>query len=143
MARCLVNKNKEILTIPDLKNNFLPVTVAVVGKQKQKKVATYLYSVTPLAELLPKKGCHVASLLTQCIFMENLDMALDLLRHYPQLAMTPDDDGNTLVTKLATMTSLFRSGCQLLFFQQWIYDCAPNSLFSRFGLDMLQRRALP
>ena len=60
-------------------------------------------------------------------------MALDLLRCCPQLAFSPNKVGVTFCVQLASMRSLFPSGCQLPFFKQWIYDC--KSLTTVFILD--------
>ena len=69
MAKCMVNKNKKILTIPDLQKD-LPVTLAVIGRYKE--MARYLYSITPLEILLPENGYNGASLLRECLLVEYL-----------------------------------------------------------------------
>ena len=69
IARCMVNKNKKILTRPNQADDYLPVTQAV---WTSKELARYLYLVTPLAELLPEKGHHGASLLVCCLLFDNL-----------------------------------------------------------------------
>ena len=61
MARCMVNKNKKILTILEPNENLLPFTKVVV--RRYKEMARYLYSITPLGILLLGKGYYGATLL--------------------------------------------------------------------------------
>ena len=50
-----------------------------------------------------------------------VDIALDLLNYCPRLAITPDDRESTFLGTLASIPSAFPSGCQLSFWQRWIY----------------------
>ena len=69
VAKCLVKKNSNLLTIPNT-NGLIPVTHALnVG---HKEMARYLYSVTPWEELTPEKGNHGATLLNLCYYSQPL-----------------------------------------------------------------------
>ncbi|KAJ7974908.1 Ankyrin repeat-containing protein [Quillaja saponaria] len=119
IAKWMVKKNKNVVTIAT-NYNLIPVTLAITYGHFE--MAHYLYSVTPLEELMPEKGIHGAALLIQCYYFKIMDIALDLLKYCPRLAITPDNDGFTLVLGLASLPSAFPSGCKLSFWQQWIYD---------------------
>lgn len=51
------------------------------------------------------------------------DIALHLLKHYPDLSFTKDCYGNYTVRMLARKPSAFLSGSKLLFWERWIYSC--------------------
>ncbi|XP_075644587.1 uncharacterized protein LOC142615704 isoform X4 [Castanea sativa] len=55
------------------------------------------------------------------------DMALDLLEHYPELAIAPDYYGRSPVEVLAGMSFAYQSGNRLVYWKQWIYNsiCIP------------------
>ncbi|KAJ7974927.1 Ankyrin repeat-containing protein [Quillaja saponaria] len=115
----IAKKNKNVVTIAT-NDHLIPVTLAI--RYGHIQMARYLYSVTPLEELVPEKGIYGATLLSQCYYFRIMDIALDLLKYCPRLAITPDYSGFTLVLGLATIPSAFPSGCKLSFWQQWIYD---------------------
>lgn len=73
MAKCMYEKNNEIVSIATDTNNteikgMLPVVLALAYGNKH--MARYLYSVTPPEDLLPEKGPNGASLLTYAIRMK-------------------------------------------------------------------------
>ncbi|KAJ7974911.1 Ankyrin repeat family protein [Quillaja saponaria] len=127
MAKLMVEKNKKLVTIAT-KFNLIPVTLAI--RYGHIEMARYLYSVTPLEELMPEKGIHGATLLSQCYYFRVMDMARDLLKYCPGLALALNKDGSTLVLNLATIPSAFTSGCKLSFWQQCIYDWIQIKSFS-------------
>ncbi|XP_070673748.1 uncharacterized protein [Malus domestica] len=63
MAQCMVTRNKKLLSIPDACNHLPIVDAYLLG---QWHMARYLYSVTPLEDLMPEKGPHGASIITHC-----------------------------------------------------------------------------
>ncbi|KAI4347997.1 hypothetical protein L6164_008762 [Bauhinia variegata] len=119
MAKCMIEKNKNLPMIPT-NSGTLPVTQAVVSNQKE--MARYLYSATPLEELVPEKGYHGANFLRQCFLSDAIDFAMDLLRYCPRLAITLNERNSTLLWSLANRPSKFPSGCRLVFWKRWIYN---------------------
>jgi ankyrin repeat protein len=73
MAECMVRKNKHLVSIED-KNGFLPVVIAM--EFGYKDLARYLYSLTPLEDLMPEKGISGATLCTQAIYTRTLGKKL-------------------------------------------------------------------
>ncbi|KAI4347964.1 hypothetical protein L6164_008733 [Bauhinia variegata] len=69
MAKCMIEKNRNLPVIPT-NSDTLPVTQAVISNQKE--MTRYLYSVTPLEELVPEMGHHGATLLWQCFVSDAL-----------------------------------------------------------------------
>ena len=63
MAECMVTKNKKLLSIPDVGID-IPLLIACVYGHWH--VARYLYSVTPLEDLMPDKGPHGATIISNC-----------------------------------------------------------------------------
>ncbi|XP_035546553.1 uncharacterized protein LOC109022059 [Juglans regia] len=54
----------------------------------------------------------------------NPDIALDLIKKYPDLALTPDRSGRySPIFALASMPTSFPSGKPLVFWKKWIYSC--------------------
>ncbi|GKU96829.1 hypothetical protein SLEP1_g10021 [Rubroshorea leprosula] len=64
LARCIVQKNSELLTIAD-NNVCIPVTVAC--NRGRKEMTRYLYSVTPPEVFLPQNGNHGIDLMMGCM----------------------------------------------------------------------------
>ncbi|KAJ9177786.1 hypothetical protein P3X46_012959 [Hevea brasiliensis] len=129
IAEDLVEKNKNLLTIPN-QNDLIPVVVASLYGHKE--MVRYLYKESPKEELSPEKGKNGIMLLTTCILGELYDIALDLLQLHPQLAFYQDSDNDTALYMLAQKPSAFPSGSTLPLWQQWIYDCirVPEPHFS-------------
>lgn len=65
MVQCMVNKNKKLVSILDASRR-LPVVLAY--RNSFWKLASYLYSVTPLEDLKPEKGPNGATLISQCFY---------------------------------------------------------------------------
>ncbi|KAF9681750.1 hypothetical protein SADUNF_Sadunf05G0035300 [Salix dunnii] len=134
IAEDLVEKNGGLLTVPN-QNGHIPVVVASLYGHKD--MVRYLYSVSPKEDLSPAtNNKNGVMLLTTCIMDElygirrahskkdhaHTDIALDLLQHYPQLALDQDTDKDTALDMLAKKPSAFPSGTQLAWWQQWIYN---------------------
>ncbi|KAJ6305650.1 hypothetical protein OIU78_021071 [Salix suchowensis] len=120
IAEELVAKNRGLLTVPN-QNGQIPVVVASLYGHKD--MVRYLYSVSPKEELSPAtNNKNGVMLLTTCIMDELYDIALDLLQHYPKLALDQDSDKDTALDMLANKPSAFPSGTQLAWWQQWIYN---------------------
>ncbi|XP_068345536.1 ankyrin repeat-containing protein NPR4-like [Pyrus communis] len=63
MAECMVTKNKKLLSIPDAFND-IPLEAAYLFGHWD--MARYLYSVTPLEDLMPDKGTRGAAIISNC-----------------------------------------------------------------------------
>ncbi|KAK6249539.1 hypothetical protein SCA6_003544, partial [Theobroma cacao] len=55
--------------------------------------------------------------------IDNSNVALDLLRHYPHLAFVERGDGMNAVTVSSCQPSAYPSGSGFSFWQRWIYSC--------------------
>ncbi|XP_008245178.1 PREDICTED: uncharacterized protein LOC103343292 [Prunus mume] len=111
MVECMVRKSMKILCIPT-KENITPIILASLNEQWD--VVHYLYSVTPLQDLMPEKGPYGAGLLLYCT-------ALELVQRCPQLVFTESHNG--AFPMQGFMPSAFPSGTRLKFWQRWIYNC--------------------
>ncbi|XP_062082954.1 uncharacterized protein LOC133789205 [Humulus lupulus] len=127
IAECMIQKNKKIVIMKTLIQNcwFLPIELAL--DYNHKHLSCYLFSVTPFDLLLPEKGRHGAMVVTRSISVHCYDIALHVLERCPQVAITSNNWGQfpILVVTENIDPSSFRSGCELRFWQQWIYDCIP------------------
>ncbi|XP_052203864.1 protein ACCELERATED CELL DEATH 6-like [Diospyros lotus] len=123
VAKPLVRKNIALLRVRNI-NNHIPVVVA--AQFGHIEMVRYLYYMTLEEELDPKRSKQGAKLLTTCIVAQIYDVALDLVRKFPDLSITilEEPPGGTLNT-LATRHSAFPSGTQLSFWQRCIYLCMP------------------
>ncbi|XP_040993579.1 uncharacterized protein LOC121240250 [Juglans microcarpa x Juglans regia] len=90
----------------------------------RSELARYLYTRTVLLKdlVLAEQGLKGAMLLTRAIYSRNLDLALDLIRHYPRLTLALDDRGESPLLALASMRHAFRSGKRLGCWKKWIYS---------------------
>ncbi|GLT33972.1 hypothetical protein SLA2020_085220 [Shorea laevis] len=64
LARCIVQKNSEVLTIED-DDGYIPVTAAC--NMGHKEMTHYLYSVTPSEVFLPQNGKYGIDLMSGCM----------------------------------------------------------------------------
>ncbi|KAE8124500.1 hypothetical protein FH972_019379 [Carpinus fangiana] len=120
MAECMLRKNKHLVSIGDVSGR-IPVVMAI--EFGYKDLARYLYSLTPLEDLMPEKGISGATLCTQAIYTRTLDIALHLIQRYRPLALASDKEKFSPLYALASMPYAFPSGSQLVFWKRWIYSC--------------------
>ncbi|XP_073154445.1 uncharacterized protein [Henckelia pumila] len=125
-AMLLVNKNPDLLYITNKKNR-LPIHLA--ASNNQKDTLTYLISVSKKdVGNSPFVGKHGALLLNVAINSEFIDVALYLVKKYPELATLSDGDGDYALKEIADMESVFPSGENFSWWQNWIYSCVPLPL---------------
>ncbi|VVA34691.1 PREDICTED: ankyrin, partial [Prunus dulcis] len=117
MVECMVRKSKKILSIAN-NRNLTPIPLA--SGNDQWDVVRYLYSVTPIEDLMPEKGPFGAGLIYYFITRRKFGMARELIRCCPRLVLTKDHYG--LFPIEAFRPSAFPSGTRLKFWQQKIYD---------------------
>ncbi|XP_057468197.1 uncharacterized protein LOC130757479 [Actinidia eriantha] len=124
-AMFLVEKRPELLHIPCNCQRF-PIHVAAM--QGRKETLWYLLSVTtnnPAS--MDYDGQSGIWLLLFIMASEFYDVALKLIRDYPDLATSKIESGNTALASLAVKASAFSSGSRLNFWQRIIYYCVPES----------------
>ncbi|KAI3847954.1 hypothetical protein MKX03_017479 [Papaver bracteatum] len=123
MVKLMVCKNSKLLLKRNEHGHIPLITSAINGDEEMLR---YLFYVTPMEdkfskELSDKDG---ATLITAAIRVEIYDIALKLLKLFPRLATTQDDDGMTVIDVLAGKPSAFPSGIQFGIFQRGIYQIA-------------------
>ncbi|KAL5567514.1 hypothetical protein UlMin_024089 [Ulmus minor] len=120
MAKCMVEKNHNLLSITDIANH-IPIVIAVITGQKQ--MARYLYPLTiEQGVLFSDNGMHGSDFMIACIFSKMFDIVFDLIKREPLLIIFKNSWKISPVAILCCHSALFSSGCQLKFWQQWIYN---------------------
>ncbi|KAL5549503.1 hypothetical protein UlMin_004734, partial [Ulmus minor] len=120
MAKCMVEKNQNLFCIVN-SSGVIPIAIAVNHGQKQ--MARYLYHLTLQQEvLLSDNGKHGADLMSKSIYNNMFDIVLDLISRHPHLTNVKDTISASPLDALTFRPTLFPSGCQLKFWQQWIYN---------------------
>lgn len=69
MAECILSKNKNLISF-ESSAQYIPVVTAICNGQIE--TTHYLYSLTPLEDLKPDKGCNGANLFTEAIYTGEL-----------------------------------------------------------------------
>ncbi|KAF5465287.1 hypothetical protein F2P56_015307 [Juglans regia] len=121
MVECMLRKNKKLVSMGRASPNgfhMLPVVWAL--SNGYIKIARYLYSLTPLEDLIPEKGRSGSTLCSEAIYTRALDIALDLIRRCPRLVLAPDDYSFSPLYALASAKYAFPSGHRLVFWKLWI-----------------------
>uniref|UniRef100_A0A2N9HVA0 PGG domain-containing protein n=1 Tax=Fagus sylvatica TaxID=28930 RepID=A0A2N9HVA0_FAGSY len=122
MAKCIIGKSQTLLSIGNYNEQLIPVVLAIENNPNAIDMVHYLYDETPKEDLMPGKGVNGATFITQCIYAKAFDLALDLLRCYPTLALALDANKQAPLLALASVSFAYPSGNQLIFWKQWIYD---------------------
>ncbi|XP_061988922.1 uncharacterized protein LOC133707372 isoform X2 [Rosa rugosa] len=143
IAKYMAENNNKVFGI-NVASGTIPV-VACFGKGKSH-LCPYLYSVTPLEYLMPERGEDGARLIVRCFRGKKFDIALDLLRRCPRLAISPTGfESCCPIMELAGMHSAFLSGTQLGFGQYLIYNLITlykelaHSLLKLLGVSRLRK----
>ncbi|KAK4256065.1 hypothetical protein QN277_008978 [Acacia crassicarpa] len=140
IAKCLVNKNSDIVSIPT-KDDFLPVTRAF--ENDFKEMGRYLYSATPLECFTGRLG---SQLLRYCFQAQCFDIALNLLQQREGLLLVPYDiEGKyTPIHEIATLNTVILSPSKLIFWKRWIYDyinIPSTTAINHVSVDIQQERS--
>ncbi|GKV07279.1 hypothetical protein SLEP1_g19074 [Rubroshorea leprosula] len=119
IAKCLIEKNKDLLNIPD-GNDRLPVQLAC--RAGHGDMARYLYRETPTKCLRGVKGFY---LLEECVTKKMFDIALHLLHSSPKFGIYKifKKDTKPILLTLAQTPPPFVRENQLAFWRRWIYKC--------------------
>nr|XP_043638070.1 uncharacterized protein LOC122609076 [Erigeron canadensis] len=123
LARTMINKNHNLVSLRKEHNGESSLPVIVASMYGKKRMVQYLYSVTPKDVLDPENGLDGVLLLNSLITSELFDVASMLLKHFPQLGVIPDHNGNYALHILAHKPSAFASGSKFSFWKHWIYEC--------------------
>ncbi|XP_021808606.1 uncharacterized protein LOC110752298 [Prunus avium] len=119
MVECMVTKNKKLLGI--VKDGKTPILFAALLDLWD--IVRYLYSLTPIQDLMPENGPYGAGLVCFCLRAKQFDIAWELLQRCPRLVIANSPQGTTSpIFALADIPSAFPSGTQLKFWEKWIYD---------------------
>ncbi|KAL5554848.1 hypothetical protein UlMin_037084 [Ulmus minor] len=127
MAICMIEKNKKIVSIAG-SDKLLPVVDALSFGHKD--MADYLYSKTPEQNLSPENDFNnAAALLYWSIDAKDYDIALDMLKRFPRLAITVHEDYGSPFCTLAENPAMFRSTSTrgFNFWQRWLYNNSQTS----------------
>ncbi|EOY20777.1 Ankyrin repeat family protein, putative isoform 2 [Theobroma cacao] len=121
IAQSLIRKNGELLTVQDCRGD-IPLNYACwIG---HKDMTHYLCNMTTREFLLsPENERQAALFVKDCINNKWFDVALDLLRHRPQLAFAKERTGVNAALALSCQPSGFPSSSGFSFWQRWIYSC--------------------
>ncbi|KAB1200857.1 hypothetical protein CJ030_MR0G006087 [Morella rubra] len=138
MTQCLVQKNKNLVSIGCFATKTLPVFTAIMCGHKE--MTRYVYKHTSLEDLKPEKGDNGASALSAAIYTRNVDIALHLMKVCPRLAFTQDKEKTSPLFALAIMPELFPSGNRHGGWKQWFYSSIriqlPGAPTDEFVLDI-------
>ncbi|EOY20492.1 Ankyrin repeat family protein, putative isoform 2 [Theobroma cacao] len=141
IAQSLIRKNGELLTVQDYKGE-IPLNYACwIG---HKDMTHYLCNMTTREFLLsPENERQAALFVKDCINNKWFDVALDLLRHRPQLAFAQERNGVNAALALSCQPSGFLSSSGFSFWQRWTYSFAGqllglgSNLLKFFGIKQI------
>ena len=68
MAKCIIGKSRTLLSIGNGIFDLIPVVVALTYNPNVTEMARYLYSETPLEDLMPRNGINGATFITRAIY---------------------------------------------------------------------------
>ncbi|KAI9081524.1 hypothetical protein K1719_036545 [Acacia pycnantha] len=146
VAECLVNKNSNILGLPNSANE-LPVTLAFLNCHQD--MGRYLYDETPLECLHPETApLRGAMLIHCCLQTQCYDIALDFLNRCPELLFAPDEEGWKPINDIATLNSAIPSRNELVFWKRLIFDWhrllqrVISSTYNLIGTKKIQEQKL-
>ncbi|XP_021815714.1 uncharacterized protein LOC110758214 [Prunus avium] len=121
LTKCMIEKHKTLLSLPLPPDNVIPLLMAY--RFGHWELTRYLYSVTPLEALLQDNGRVGAEIVSESFRAKKFDIALDLIRRCPNLALAKSYSGLTPLQICASMHSGLLNGKHLKFWQLWVYDC--------------------
>ena len=68
MAKCIIGKSRTLLSIGNGSDDLIPVVLALRYNPHGIEMARYLYSQTPLEDLMPRNGINGATFITRAIY---------------------------------------------------------------------------
>ncbi|XP_042960185.1 uncharacterized protein LOC122295170 isoform X2 [Carya illinoinensis] len=125
MVKCMLRIDFDLISIRHSREKDLPVVMAIDFGQIE--MARNLYYLAANKGLISQNDNQeiqdCATLFTRAIYTGTLDIALELIRTCPNLALALDKDDKSPILALASMRHSFPSGIQLGFWKQRIYSC--------------------
>ncbi|KAM1429222.1 hypothetical protein ACFX2I_045443 [Malus domestica] len=115
VAKCMVDKN---YNLPTIFTTSMPPVVVAEMQEKGKRMARYLYSLTPRQTLRVRDG---AQLISSGFLHKRFDIVWDLIQRYPLLTLAKDHNGDFPLVTLVKNRSAFLSGSQLTLWEKLIY----------------------
>ncbi|MFS8008198.1 putative ankyrin repeat-containing domain, PGG domain, ankyrin repeat-containing domain superfamily [Helianthus anomalus] len=133
-AKLLVAKDPDIAQIVNKDGH---TALKLAAKYGRLETLWYLLEVTkdePGEDgTSPYTGVSGADLITLTLTAGFCDVALYLVKKYPDLVTHKDREGQTALQVLATKPNVFPSGSQLWFYHHLIYTCIPVNLEKASG----------
>ena len=68
MAKCIIGKCRTLLSIGNGFWDLIPVVLALTFNPSGTEMARYLYSETPLEDIMPRNGTNGATFITRAIY---------------------------------------------------------------------------
>ena len=68
MAKCIIGKSRTLLSIGNGNDDLIPVVLALTYNPSGTEMARYLYSQTPLEDLMPRNGINGVMFITRAIY---------------------------------------------------------------------------
>ena len=68
MAKCIIGKSRSLFSIGNGSEDLIPVVLALTYNPHGTEMARYLYSETPLEDLMPRNGFNGAMFITRAIY---------------------------------------------------------------------------
>ncbi|GMY23588.1 ankyrin repeat-containing protein npr4 [Fagus crenata] len=122
MTKCIIGKSRTLLSIGNYNEQLIPVVLAIKNNSNAIDMVHYLFDETLKKDLMSRKDVNGATFISQCIYAKAFDLALDLFRRYPALALALDANKQAPLLALASVSFAYPSGNQFIFWKQWIYD---------------------
>ncbi|GKV08285.1 hypothetical protein SLEP1_g19940 [Rubroshorea leprosula] len=118
IAECLAQNNHKLLTIQN-KEGYIPLVVACINRQKD--MASYLYSVTEFEFLLPENSNQGTLFVKYCVLNFMFDVGQDLFFHCPRLATSGE---SITISELSVHPYLFSSKLPFrVVMDEFLYKC--------------------
>ncbi|XP_014517200.1 uncharacterized protein LOC106774669 isoform X1 [Vigna radiata var. radiata] len=120
MCICMIGENGERKDLIRVRNNKGETPLFRAVLTCQTKTFVYLYNVSKDVDV-PLRNSDGDTILHHAIWRELLDLAIIIVRCYPELAKTRNKDGATPLKVLASKPSAFKSGSNLPWWKKILY----------------------
>ncbi|WVY95003.1 hypothetical protein V8G54_034091 [Vigna mungo] len=120
MCMCIIGENGERKDLIRVRNNRGETPLFRAVLTCQTKTFVYLYNVSKDLDV-PLRNSDGDTILHHAIWREFLDLAIIIVRCYPELAKTRNKDGATPLKVLACKPSAFKSGSNLPWWKKILY----------------------
>ncbi|CAL5346681.1 unnamed protein product [Camellia sinensis] len=114
IAEVMINKNERL---PMIRGSHGMTPLYMAALLGHSDMVWYLYQKTKSEDLSDEDRIGI---LNTCVSTDLYDVALDILKHHPQLAVARDGNGETALHVLARKPSAFTSGSQVSMWKRFI-----------------------